>query len=169
MLVVVPLLERFERVHVLGAPVHGAEHADDEAVDPVRLFHLRDERRDAALVVGRAAEVGKDELLERVDVVLQVHQVHDRLEAVEGLVPISKSACRPPEILMGGGGMSSPFVRVVDTLEGDVLFVLKQAVERRVVSVKLEFSEDEFDIRPDERAIACKSKSSALAKELGVL
>jgi hypothetical protein len=61
---------------------------------------------------------------------------------------------------MGGGGMSSPFVRVVDTLEGDVLFVLKQAVERRVVSVKLEFREDEFDIRPDERAVACKSNFS---------
>lgn len=80
-LVVVSLLERVEGVHRLCPAVHGAEHADDEAVDTVRLFHLRDERRDAALVVGRTAEVGKDELLERVDVVLEVHQVHDRLEA----------------------------------------------------------------------------------------
>ena len=55
--------------------VHRTHHARDEAVDPVALLDLRHECRDPALVVGGSAEVGEDELLEGVDVVLEVHEV----------------------------------------------------------------------------------------------
>lgn len=61
--------------------VHRAEHGGDEAVDTVRLLDLRHERRDAAFVIGRTSKVGKDEFLERVDLVLKVHEVRDGLVA----------------------------------------------------------------------------------------
>lgn len=63
----------------------------------------------------------EDELLERVDLVLEVHEVRDRL------VPVGRRFdC---VLLIEGAFRHSPFVRVVDTLERDVLFVLKQTVE----------------------------------------
>lgn len=68
--------------------MHGTEHARDEAVDAVGLLDERDEGGDAALVVGRAAEVGEDELLERVDLILERHEVRDGLVA-ERKVPRS--------------------------------------------------------------------------------
>ena len=55
--------------------VHGAQHAGGKLVDGIALLHQRDQRRDPALVVRRWAEVGKDQLLELIDLVLKVHQV----------------------------------------------------------------------------------------------
>lgn len=45
------------------------------------LLHQRYKGRDAAFVMTRAAEMSKDELLELLDAVLEVHEVHDRLVA----------------------------------------------------------------------------------------
>jgi hypothetical protein len=71
---------RFPGYNALTA-VHSAQHARNEAVDTPALLHKRYERRDAALVVVRVLEVGKDHALERVHLVLEVHQVRDRLVA----------------------------------------------------------------------------------------
>lgn len=54
----------------------------------------------------------------------------------------------------------TPFVRVVDALQGDVLLVFEQAVESGMVTVESKLGEDEFDIGTDEGAIACSSMSA---------
>lgn len=80
-------------------PVHCPQHARDEPVNAVTLLDLRHERRDPALVVCRAAEMCKDELLERVNLVLQVHQIHDGFEAVVAAGSATGSVCGSSTIL----------------------------------------------------------------------
>lgn len=53
--------------------------------------------------------------------------------------------------------MRSPFVRVVDAAQRNVLFVLEQAVEGGVVLVELELGENELDVGANERAVAYQS------------
>lgn len=90
--------------------VHSPQHTRDEAVDAVALLDLWDQSRDSTLVVGRAPEVSKDELLERVDTVLKVHQVHDGFET-EGA-----SMCVQLKLEFGWSrGGHSPFIGVVYT------------------------------------------------------
>jgi len=55
--------------------VHGPEHACDELVNAVTLLYKGHEGRDAAFVVVGASEMGEDEFLELVYLVLQCHQV----------------------------------------------------------------------------------------------
>jgi hypothetical protein len=107
--------------------VHGPQHAGDELVDAVALLDKRDEGGDAALVVPDVSEVGEDELLELLNLVLQGHEVGD------GLVP---------------------FVGVVDGLEADVLLVLEGAVELGVGMVEGELGEDEVDVFVDQGTVA---------------
>ena len=109
--------------------MHGPHHAGDEAVDAIAFLDLRDQGRDAALVVLAGAKVGKDELLEAVDLVLQVHEVRDGLVA---------------------------FIRVVNAFEGDVFLVLEQAVELSVVAVEAELGEDQGDVGSYQRTVACR-------------
>lgn len=68
--------ERPESVHTL---VHGAQHAGGKLVDGIGFLDQRNKGSNPALVVGRRAKVGKDELLELVNLILQVHQIRDRL------------------------------------------------------------------------------------------
>lgn len=55
--------------------VHGPKHACDELVNTITLLYKGYERRDAAFVVVGASEMGEDEFLELVYLVLQCHQV----------------------------------------------------------------------------------------------
>jgi hypothetical protein len=75
------LLVRSEERGRKHTPVHGPQHADDETVNSVTLLDLRNEGRDTTFVVCGSSEVSEDEFLERVDIVLQVHQVHDCFES----------------------------------------------------------------------------------------
>lgn len=55
--------------------VHSTQHAGDELVDAITLLNQWRQGRYPALVVVAATKVRKDELLERVNLILQRHQV----------------------------------------------------------------------------------------------
>ena len=57
-------------VNVIRTSMHCSQHARHEFVDAVTFLHQGDQRRDSALVVGTTSEVGKDELLESINLVL---------------------------------------------------------------------------------------------------
>jgi hypothetical protein len=59
--------------------VHRSQHAGDKLVDAKTLLDEGDEGRDPALIVVGAAEVGENELLEGLNLVLKCHEVGDRL------------------------------------------------------------------------------------------
>lgn len=59
--------------------MHSAQHARDELVNPIAFLHEWDQRRDPALIVGSRLEVREDQLLERIDLILQAHEIGDRL------------------------------------------------------------------------------------------
>lgn len=113
--------------------VHGTQHAGDKLVQTVALLHERDEGRDAALV-GVLAEVGKDELLEGVDSVLQRHEVGNDLVALVG---------------------------VVDELERHVLLVFESAVEVGVLVVEGELGQQVPHVLVDQRAVATHAVGAA--------
>ena len=54
-----------------------AEHRRYVTVNFVRFLDEWDERRETVFMVHRMPEVSKDELLERLNLVLQVHQIRD--------------------------------------------------------------------------------------------
>ena len=59
--------------------VHGSQHAGCKLVDGIGFLNQRNQRSNATLIVGRRSKVGENELLELVNLVLQVHQVANRL------------------------------------------------------------------------------------------
>ena len=59
--------------------MHSSKHTGDEPVDSVTLLNEWDERRDSTFVVGGSSEVSESELLERVDLILEGHEVGDGL------------------------------------------------------------------------------------------
>lgn len=111
---------------MLQTSVNGPHHVDDEFIDAVGFLDLRDQGGNATLVI-TTCEVGKDELLEAVDLILQSHEVGDGFVA---------------------------FVWVMDAFEGYILFVLEQPVEFFVVAVKSELGHDQADVSSNERTIA---------------
>ena len=66
--------------------VHRPEHARNEFVDAIALLYQWHQSGNAALVVRATAEVREDELLERVYLVLQGHEVGNGLVALVGVV-----------------------------------------------------------------------------------
>lgn len=121
--------------------MHRPQHARDELVDTEALLHERHQRGDTALICGRASEVGEDELLERLDLVLERHKVGD------GLVSVVRIASRPIMV-------DAPLVRVVDVLQTDVLLVLEQTVELSVVTVETQFGKEEGRVCLDQCAVS---------------
>jgi hypothetical protein len=95
--------------------VHGAQHAGDELVDSVALLNQGYQTGDLALVVQPASKVSKNELLECLNLVLEVHEVGDGLVSRPELVYLYTHA----------EGQCSPFVRVVDRLQTNVLLILE--------------------------------------------
>lgn len=90
--------------------MHSTQHASNEFVDAIAFLDQRDQRGYPALVVCAASEVGEDELLERIDLVLQRHEIGDGLVA---------------------------FVGIIDGLQADVFLVLKSSCLLSVLSFKL--------------------------------
>lgn len=78
--------------------MHSTQHAGDEFVDAIAFLNKWDKRSNATFVVRATSEMRKDELLEGINLILQGHQIRDRLIAL---------------------------VRVIDRLQTDVLLILK--------------------------------------------
>lgn len=94
----------------------------------------------------------KDEFLELLDLVLKSHHVRDGLVAAMGCE--REVSARLIQYIPRQCVLHSPFVRVVDVLERDVLFVLKEAIELGMMSVEPELGEDEGDICADQCSIS---------------
>ena len=62
--------------------MHSTQHAGNEPVDSITFLDQGNKRGYPALVVNRMTEGREHELLERLDLVLQVHEVGDRLVPV---------------------------------------------------------------------------------------
>lgn len=107
--------------------MHSSEHAGDELVNTITFRYERNQSRDSALVVADAAEVGEDQLLERVDLVLQSHEVGNRLVSLVG---------------------------VVDSLETDILLIFECAVEFGMLLVERELREQVVDVFLDQGPVS---------------
>lgn len=83
--------------------MHCAEHTGNELINTIALLNQWHQRSDPTFVVRPASEVGKDEFLEGVDLILKGHEIGDGLIA---------------------------FVGVVDGFQTDVLLVLKSSCPR---------------------------------------
>lgn len=62
--------------------MHCSEHTGDEPIDSITLMNEGHQRGNFALVVGPLAEVREYELLEGIDLILELHEVGNRLVAV---------------------------------------------------------------------------------------
>lgn len=110
--------------------MHSSQHARDKLVDAITLLNQRHKRRDAALVVTNVPEVRKDQLLKLLNLVLQSHQVGNRLV---------------------------PLIRVVDRLQTDVLLILERSVKLLVRMVERELRQDIVDVFVDQRAVSANT------------
>lgn len=113
--------------------MHGAKHAGNEFVDSVALGDKGHKGGYSALVITHVAEVGEDQLLELVDLVLEGHEVGDGLVAL---------------------------VRIVDRLETDVLLILEGAVELWMLLVKRELGKQVVDVFLDQGAVSAHALAS---------
>ena len=66
--------------------MHGAQHAGDELVNAITLMYERNQGRDSTFIVADVPEVGEDQLLELLNLVLEGHEVGDSLVALVGVV-----------------------------------------------------------------------------------
>lgn len=118
--------------------MHGSQHAGDELVDAIALLDQGHQGRDAAFVVEAVADVGKDQFLEGVDLVLQGHEVGDGLVALVGIA----------------GGP-----------QADVFLVFEQAVELGVEAVELQLGAEKVDVLADQWAVAAQGLADGAAAE----
>lgn len=56
-------------------PVHRSQHTGDEAVNTPAFFDKGNQSRDTTLVVDRVSEVREHHFLERLNLILQPHQI----------------------------------------------------------------------------------------------
>jgi hypothetical protein len=66
--------------------MHGSQHTCDESIYAIAFFNLWYESTYTTFIVGRAAKVSKDQFLEGIDLILQVHQIVDSLVAVVQII-----------------------------------------------------------------------------------
>lgn len=59
--------------------MHCSQHARNELVNSITLLHQRYQRRDSALIVSARLEMRENELLKRIDLVLQSHKIGNGL------------------------------------------------------------------------------------------
>lgn len=98
--------------------MHSSQHAGDELVDTIAFLHQRDQRRDPTLIVGSRQEMREDQLLERIDLILQGHEFGDGLITKSYLVsvyPVFEPA------------LNIPLIWIIDRFQTDVLLVLKKS------------------------------------------
>ena len=98
-------------------------------------------------------EVRKDKFLERLDLVLEVHQV------VDGFVAVIKWVISPSGSSdYGKANVDIPLIWIVDVLQTDVFLVLEQTIELGMMPMEPQFGEDEADIGSDESTVACRTE-----------
>ena len=83
--------------------MHSAQHAGNELVDTVTLLYETHQRGYPALIIASTLKVGEDEFLEGIDLVLEGHQIGNRLVT---------------------------FIGVIDGLQANVLFVFESSCSR---------------------------------------
>lgn len=118
--------------------VHRTKHAGDELVDAVALLNQRHQRRNATFVVSDIPEVGEDEFLELLNLVLQHHEVGDGLVAL---------------------------IRVIDGLQAQVFLVLERSVELLVLVVEGELRKEVVDVFADQGSVTAHSLAVQAAVE----
>lgn len=101
--------------------MHSSQHAGDELVDTIALLHKRDQCRDPALIVDSRQEMREDQLLERIDLVLQGHEFGDGFITKSYLVSVHP---------IFGFALNIPFIWIIDRFQTDVLLVLKKSYGR---------------------------------------
>lgn len=101
--------------------MHSSQHAGDKLVDTIALLHKRDQRRDPALVVGSRQEMREDQLLERIDLILQGHEFRD------GLITKSHSVSIYPTQSLNL--LDIPLIWIIDRLQTDILLVFKESYD----------------------------------------
>lgn len=139
--------------------VHRPSHRCNETVDTVALFDERHQGGDTALIVTAIFEVSEDEFLKGVNLILQRHQVLD------GLVADWATSISDADYGNNDFQGNPPFVRIVDTLQADVLFVLKETVELGMILVESKLGKDKLDVGTNERGVTCKVMGVGAARE----
>lgn len=127
--------------------VHGPQHRGDKLVNPKTLLDERYQRGNLAFVIGGSSETVENEFLERFNLVLKRHEIHDRLVSARGLV----TSFRIMHSTVYG---DSPLVGIIDILERNVFFVFKQPVKLGVVSMESELGKQEGGVGLYEWSIA---------------
>lgn len=113
--------------------MHGAQHACNKLVDAVAFLYQRNEGGDTALIVSNMTEMRKNQLLELLNLILERHQVGNRLVTLIG---------------------------VVDSLQTEVLFVLERAVEFGVLLVERKLGQEVIDVFSNQGAVSSHSLSA---------
>jgi len=85
----------------------------------------------------------KDHLLEGIDLILQAHQICNSF--VSG-------SCQELNVRSCS---HSPFIRVIDSLERDILLVFEKAIELGAKAMESEFRQDERDVGSNEGRVTC--------------
>lgn len=84
--------------------------------------------------------MGKDQLLELFDLVLQCHEVgYCFISEDQNESKLKKRRC-----------LSIPFIRIVNIFQTDIFFVFEEPIKLWMVSVETEFSQYERDICTNE-------------------
>lgn len=107
--------------------MHGPHHTGDKSINSIALLNQRDQSRYLTLIVITPSKMSKDQFLETIDLVLQRHQITDRLVTLIG---------------------------IVNVFQRDIFFIFEKAVEFGMVSMESQFGEDEGYVGSDERGIA---------------
>lgn len=90
-------------------------------------------------------EMCKNHLLERVDLVLEIHQVRDGLVSAS---PISTVV----EVFMQH---YTPFVGIVNSLQGHVLLIFEETVKFGSQTMEAKLCKNELDIGSDQWSVTC--------------
>ena len=95
---------------------HCSQHASNETIDTPAFLHQRYQSRNAALIVVGTMEMGEYCFLEGLDLVLKAHEV--------------RYSFVPKRNMMSGiyhenNTLILPLIRIVNSLQSDIFFVLK--------------------------------------------
>lgn len=130
MLRVVTAPKRLQRLIIPCRSMHSPQHTSNKFVNTITLLHKRHQRRNPTLIIRPGQEMRKYQLLERIDLVLQVHEIVNRLITL---------------------------VRIIDRLQTDIFLVFEQTVELRVFPVEVQLRLEEEHIFPDEGTVSADS------------
>ena len=86
----------------------------------------------------------KDQLLKRLDLVLQLHEIRDCLVPDDVGVNDNRHY---------SNGSCLPLIRIIDALQGDVFLVLEEAIEFRPKTVESKLRQQKLHICTNQRTI----------------